>query len=105
MIHGEPALTGLAMEEDLQADLEHWLASYLEGPSNKTRRRMCPAYIAGLTRPGDRKSIQPMAARSDAISYSCAAALAGDSFHLISRLAARCSDSSAVSGTIACLRR
>lgn len=30
---------------------------------------MCPAYIAGLIGPGDRKSVQPMAARSDEISY------------------------------------
>ena len=30
---------------------------------------MCPAYIAGLIGPGDRKSIQPMAAQSDAIPY------------------------------------
>jgi SRSO17 transposase len=30
---------------------------------------MCPTYIAGLIGPGDRKSIQPMAARADAISY------------------------------------
>lgn len=30
---------------------------------------MCPAYIASLIGPGDRKSIQPMAARSDAIAY------------------------------------
>jgi len=30
---------------------------------------MCPAYIAELIRPGDRKSIQPTAARSNAISY------------------------------------
>lgn len=30
---------------------------------------MCPAYIAGLIGPGDRKSIQPMAARADALSY------------------------------------
>ena len=37
------------------------------GLGHKTRRRMCPAYIAGLIGPGDRKSIQPMAARSDAI--------------------------------------
>ena len=56
------------MDEDWQVDLERWLAPYLEGLGNKTRRRMCPAYIAGLIGPGDRKSIQPMAARSDAIS-------------------------------------
>uniref|UniRef100_UPI0038D0985A transposase n=1 Tax=Gluconobacter cerinus TaxID=38307 RepID=UPI0038D0985A len=59
----------MALEEDWQADLECWLAPYLEGLGNKTRRRICPAYIAGLIRPGDRKSIQPMAARSDAVPY------------------------------------
>jgi SRSO17 transposase len=30
---------------------------------------MCPAYIAGLIGPGDRKSIQPMAAKADDVSY------------------------------------
>lgn len=30
---------------------------------------MCPAYVAGLIGPGDRKSIQPMAARTDTVSY------------------------------------
>lgn len=42
------------MGEAWQADLERWLAPYLEGLGNKTRRRMCPAYIAGLIGPGDR---------------------------------------------------
>ena len=41
------------MDEDWQADLERWLAPYLEGLGNKTRRRMCPAYIAGLIGPGE----------------------------------------------------
>lgn len=57
------------MDEDWEADLERWLEPYLGRLANKTRRRMCPAYIAGLIGPGDRKSIQPMAARSDAIPY------------------------------------
>ena len=57
------------MDEDWQADLGRWLEPYLGSLANKTRRRMCPAYIAGLIGPGDRKSIQPMAARSDAIPY------------------------------------
>ena len=57
------------METDWQDDLERWLEPYLRGLGNKTRRRMCPAYIAGLIGPGDRKSIQPMAARADALSY------------------------------------
>ncbi len=30
---------------------------------------MCPAYVAGLIGPGDRKSIQPMAARDSDVSY------------------------------------
>ncbi|WP_193427804.1 IS701 family transposase [Kozakia baliensis] len=59
----------MALEEDWQADLEQWLVPYLEGLGNKTRRKMCPAYIAGLIGPGDRKSIQPMAVRSDAVPY------------------------------------
>jgi SRSO17 transposase len=29
----------------------------------KARRQMCPLYIAGLIGPGERKSVQPMAAR------------------------------------------
>jgi SRSO17 transposase len=57
------------MDEDWQADLERSIEPYLGSLANKTRRQMCPAYIAGLIGPGDRKSIQPMAARSHAIPY------------------------------------
>ena len=57
------------MDEDWRTDLERGLTPYLEGLANKMRRRMCPAYIAGLIGPGDCKSIQPMVARSDAIPY------------------------------------
>jgi SRSO17 transposase len=57
------------VDADWQDDLERWLEPFLKGLGNKTRRRMCPAYIAGLIGPGDRKSIQPMAARVDAVSY------------------------------------
>jgi len=57
------------VDVDWQNDLEVWLEPYLNGLGNKTRRRMCPAYIAGLIGPGERKSIQPMAARADAVSY------------------------------------
>jgi len=39
--------------------LSDGLDPYLEALRSKTRRRMCPAYIAGLIGPGDRKSIQP----------------------------------------------
>lgn len=57
------------MDTDWQSDLKRWLEPFLKGLGNKTRRRMCPAYITGLIGPGDRKSIQPMAARADEVSY------------------------------------
>jgi SRSO17 transposase len=44
-------------------ELERWLEPFLARLGNKTRRRMCPRYAAGLIGPGERKSIQPMAER------------------------------------------
>ena len=52
-----------------QADLERWLEPFIVALGHKTRRRMCPAYIAGLIGPGDRKSVQPMAARAEVVNY------------------------------------
>jgi SRSO17 transposase len=49
--------------DEWQADLEHWLAPFLNLLSHPARRAMCPRYVAGLIGPGDRKSIQPMAHR------------------------------------------
>lgn len=46
-----------------------WLAPFSTALRNKTRGRMCPAYIAGLIGPGDRKSVQPMAAGDAQVSY------------------------------------
>ena len=57
------------MDSDWQPDLERWLDPYLKALGHKARQRMCPAYIAGLIGLGDRKSIQPMAARMDEVSY------------------------------------
>jgi SRSO17 transposase len=48
---------------DWTAELTRWLEPFLARLGNKTRRRMCPLYVAGLIGPGDRKSVQPMAAR------------------------------------------
>jgi hypothetical protein len=39
------------------------------GPDAPGKLPMCPAYIAGLIGPGDRKSIQPLAARTDDVGY------------------------------------
>lgn len=57
------------VDTDWTEDLDRWLEPFLTGLGHKAQRRMCPAYIAGLIGPGDRKSIQPMAARADGISY------------------------------------
>ena len=50
-------------------DLERWLAPFLADLTHPAQRRMCPTYIAGLIGPGDRKSIQPLAARTDDVGY------------------------------------
>jgi SRSO17 transposase len=52
-----------------QAELERWLAPFVAALRHKTRARMCPAYVAGLIGPGDRKSVQPMAARESDVTY------------------------------------
>jgi SRSO17 transposase len=57
------------MDTTWHADLEHWLAPFVAALRHKTRARMCPAYIAGLIGPGDRKSVQPMAVRDATITY------------------------------------
>src|SRR3954469_6163914 len=57
------------MNVDWQADLHRWLAPFFAALRHKTRARMCPAYIAGLIGPGDRKSVQPMAARTGEVGY------------------------------------
>lgn len=45
------------------SDLTRWLAPFLARLGHKARRKMCPLYVAGLIGPGDRKSVEPMAAR------------------------------------------
>jgi SRSO17 transposase len=57
------------MALDWQADLDRWLAPFVAALGHKTRARMCPLYVAGLIGPGDRKSVQPMAARAGEVGY------------------------------------
>lgn len=59
--HWEPTIVRARL--DWTEELTQWLEPFLARLGNKTRRRMCPLYIAGLIGPGDRKSVQPMAAR------------------------------------------
>jgi SRSO17 transposase len=44
-------------------DLDVWLSPFLEVMGRKTRRNWAPLYLQGLLGPGERKSLQPMAAR------------------------------------------
>jgi SRSO17 transposase len=57
------------MDESWKFDLERWLAPFISALGHKTRARMCPAYVAGLIGAGDRKSVQPMAARDGDVGY------------------------------------
>jgi SRSO17 transposase len=57
------------MDVDWRADLHRWLAPFVAALRHKTRARMCPAYIAGLIGPGDRKSVHPMARRAGEVGY------------------------------------
>jgi SRSO17 transposase len=62
-------LTMASSRLDWTEDLERWLAPFMDALGHSTRRRMCPAYVAGLIGPGDRKSVQPMAARDSGVNY------------------------------------
>jgi SRSO17 transposase len=57
--------TSVTWEHELQTWLEPFLA-HLHHPA---RRRMCPLYVAGLIGPGERKSLQPIAARVAPVDY------------------------------------
>ena len=48
---------------DWEQELGRWLAPYLTALGHKARQRWAPVYVQGLLGPGDRKSVQPMAAR------------------------------------------
>jgi SRSO17 transposase len=48
---------------DWHHELARWLEPFLTHLGHKARRRMCPLYISGLIGSGERKSVQPMAAR------------------------------------------
>jgi len=50
---------GLAWEQEMV----RWMTPFLAALGHKGRRRWAPVYMEGLLGPGDRKSVQPMAAR------------------------------------------
>src|ERR687893_613115 len=50
-------------EADWRAEFEAWLAPFLARLKRAEQRRWAPAYLQGLPGPGERKSVEPMAAR------------------------------------------
>lgn len=48
---------------DWKKELGRFLKPFLDRLGHKARRQMCPLYVSGLIGLGDRKSVQPMAAR------------------------------------------
>src|SRR5450432_2216333 len=60
---------GPTMDETWKSDLERWLVPFVSAFRHKARARMCPVYVAGLIGAGDRKSVQPMAARDSEVGY------------------------------------
>src|ERR671927_478124 len=49
--------------EGWEAELERWLEPFLARLGRKEQRRWAPFYVRGLILPGERKSVEPMAAR------------------------------------------
>ena len=41
---------------DWEDELGRWLEPFLERLGHRSRQRMCPLYVAGLIRPGDRRA-------------------------------------------------
>jgi SRSO17 transposase len=50
-------------EADWREELDGWLGPFLAMLGHGKRRRWAPVYLRGLLGPGERKSLQPMAAR------------------------------------------
>jgi SRSO17 transposase len=48
--------------EGWENELERWLEPFLAGLRRKAQRRWAPVYLKGLLLPGERESVEPMAA-------------------------------------------
>jgi hypothetical protein len=52
-----------AATADREQTLVEWLRPFMEALGHRVRQRWAPVYVRGLLGPGERKSVQPMAAR------------------------------------------
>jgi SRSO17 transposase len=57
------------MDESWKSDPRTLARAFHWRTSAQNRARMCPVYVAGLIGAGDRKSMQPMAARDGDVGY------------------------------------
>lgn len=53
----------LEARDPYEQEFDRWVEPFLEALHHKVRRKWAPLYIRGLIAPGDRKSIEPIAAR------------------------------------------
>lgn len=59
----------MAADDDWHAELSRWLQPFLAALSHSASRAMRPLYVASVTGRGKRKSVPPMAARAEGVSY------------------------------------
>ncbi len=50
-------------DDDWRAEMDGWFGPFLAALGHEKRRRWAPVYLRGLLGPGERKSLQPTAAR------------------------------------------
>src|SRR5947209_381319 len=60
---GRHAMVGSAAAMGWEAELGRFLEPFLAGLSRAAQRSWAPVYVPGLLRPGERKSVEPMAQR------------------------------------------
>jgi SRSO17 transposase len=53
----------MSAAEGWEGELERWLAPFLAALNREAQRRWAPVYLKGLLLPGERKSVEPLAAR------------------------------------------
>lgn len=56
------ALCDKQRENDWKAEFDRWVEPFLDEFEEDSQQRWCPVYLRGLLAPGERKSIEPMAA-------------------------------------------
>src|SRR5579872_4383817 len=53
----------LSLPAAVERSFDHWLEPFLTAFGHKVRRKWAPIYVRGLLMPGERKSVEPLAAR------------------------------------------